>query len=72
VTAAVRRLPRRDWADLVCLLGLLDDWLLITEPSTVRELGAFLQSQGHATPASEVLRRLSELRTVVGRSGIPG
>lgn len=49
-------------SDAAWLLAMLDDWLLVAEPATVRELAAFLRSIGSQASATDVIRRLHEVR----------
>lgn len=63
MTAAVAHDP---WEELSWLLGVLEDWLLIAEPDTVRGLGNFLRSVGSAATAGDVIALLGRLRSMLG------
>lgn len=56
-----RTLSAEELRDLSWLLGVLDEWLLYAEPSTIRELGQYLQSVGSKTTPPTVQKRVGEL-----------
>jgi hypothetical protein len=51
-----------DRQDLIVLLRILEGWLLIAEPSTIRELDAYLKSEGITAASTEVLAGLEQMR----------
>lgn len=54
--------PANPWDELAWLLSVLEDWLLIAEPATVKELSAFLQSIGSNARAADVIELLARVR----------
>lgn len=48
--------------DLIILLRILEGWLLVAEPSTIRELDAYLRSEGISAASTDVLAGLEGVR----------
>jgi hypothetical protein len=61
-------LPADWWRNLAWMLDVLESWLLAAEPSTVRELDAYLRTIGMHSDASLVVHVLGELRDQMGRN----
>lgn len=57
-----------DLGNLIWLLDMLDDWLLVAEPATIRELSAYLRSVGSRSSATDVVRQLGRLRSLVSNT----
>jgi hypothetical protein len=60
--ASVPDLGPEDWRDLRWLLRVLEGWLLVAEPSTIRELDRYLLSVGSDVRTPTVQRRLGEVQ----------
>jgi hypothetical protein len=61
-----------EWQDLIVLLRILEGWLLVAEPSTIRELDAYLKSEGICGASTDVLAGLEGVIASAAESGDGG
>lgn len=57
----VPQLSAQQWEEIQWLLRTIEGWLLVAEPSTVRELDEFLRGEGSGARAGDVVSRLGSL-----------
>lgn len=50
-----------DIQDILVLLRIFEGWLLNAEPNTIRELDAYLKSEGMEATSATLLERLERL-----------